>query len=191
MSTPIMQRAGRLAALVSLTSLSACPGLTGARTEPIPAAAPVAPTLDEGAAAPDGSAVGPTDKIVRISDFRGKPLILYFYPVDFGSSATAEAEEFKSDHARYKKLGVSVVGVSTDDVNSHRDFAARFKLPFLLLSDHEGALARAFGVPLEAGTTRHYTFFVDRHGVIRKVWRNVRAWGHSSDVLTFAKTAAK
>jgi peroxiredoxin Q/BCP len=150
---------------------------------------PPAPVLDEGAAAPDVAAIGPNEKPVRLSDYRGKPLVLYFYPVDFGSSATAEAEEFKADLAHYRKLGVTVVGVSTDHISSHRDFTARFKLPFPLLSDPEGSLARAFGVPLEAGTTRHYTFFIDRRGVIRKSWKNVRAWGHSAEVLAYVKSA--
>jgi thioredoxin-dependent peroxiredoxin len=113
--------------------------------------------------------------------------VVYFYPVDFGSSATAEAQEFKSDHGKYRKLGVTVVGVSTDHTSSHRDFSDRYKLPFPLLSDTDGALAKAFGVPLEAGTTRHYTFFIDRRGVIRKSWSNVRAWGHSAEVLEYAR----
>jgi len=152
---------------------------------------PPPPVLDEGTPAPDVSAIGPNEKAVRLSDYRGKPLVLFFYPVDFGASATAEAEEFKADLAHYRKLGVTVVGVSTDHVSSHKDFTARFKIPFPLLSDPDGALARAFGVPLEAGTTRHYTFFIDRHGVIQKSWKNVRAWGHSADVLGFVKTSAR
>jgi peroxiredoxin Q/BCP len=173
---------------VALAGLAGCPGI-GAQQAASPPVAPPAPTLDEGAAAPDGTAVGPGEKPVRVSDYRGKPLVLYFYPVDFGSSATAEAEEFKADYPRYRKLGVAVVGVSTDHASSHADFTARYKLPFPLLSDPEGALARAFGVPLEAGTTRHFTFFIDRKGVVRKVWRNVRAWGHSADVLAHLKSA--
>jgi peroxiredoxin Q/BCP len=84
---------------------------------------------------------------------------------------------------------VALVGVSTDEASSHRDFASHFQLPFLLLSDRGGALAGAFGVPLQGGTTRHFTFFIDRHGVIRKVWRNVRAWGHPAEVLTFVQHA--
>lgn len=156
---------------------------------PAPPPAPPAPVLAEGAAAPDVTAIGLNEKPVKLSSYRGKPLVLYFYPVDFGASATAEAEEFKSDLAHYRKLGVTVVGVSTDHISSHKDFTARFKIPFPLLSDPDGELARAFGVPLEAGTTRHYTFFIDRRGVIRKAWKNVRAWGHSAEVLTYAKSA--
>jgi peroxiredoxin Q/BCP len=186
MGLPILHR-GALMAL-ALAGLS-CAALAPRQPPAPPPAPPPPPVLEAGTEAPDVPAIGPNEKEVRLSKYRGRPLVVYFYPVDFGASATAEAEEFKADLPRYQKLGVTVLGVSTDHVSSHKDFSARFKLPFPLLSDPDGALARAFGVPLEAGTTRHYTFFIDRHGVIRKAWKNVRAWGHSSDVLTYAKSA--
>jgi peroxiredoxin Q/BCP len=172
------------AALALLGSLSCAQP----EVRPAEPPAPESPVLAEGAVAPDGEALGPDERPVRLSRFRGKPLVLYFYPVDFGSSGTAEAEELKKVYPGLHKLGVALVGVSTDEPSSHRDFIAHFQLPFLLLSDRGGAVARAFGVPLQAGTTRHFTFFIDRHGVIRKVWRNVRAWGHAAEVLAFART---
>jgi peroxiredoxin Q/BCP len=147
---------------------------------------PAAPVLAEGAAAPDATAVGLNDKPVHVADFRGKVLVLYFYPVDFASGSTALAQEFREDHPKYKKLGAVVVGVSTDDVNTHKDFAAKFKLPFALLSDSGGALTRAFGVPLEGGTPLPTTFVIDRRGVIRKVWPKVHPWGHHSDEVLAA-----
>jgi peroxiredoxin Q/BCP len=186
MVSPILHRGGLVT--LALAGLS-CAAFAPREPAPPPPAAPAPPVLEIGAEAPEVPAIGPNEKAVRLSAYRGKPLVVYFYPVDFGSSATAEAEEFKADLPHYRKLGVTVVGVSTDQVSSHKDFSARFKLPFPLLSDPDGSLARAFGVPLEAGTTRHYTFFIDRHGVIRKEWKNVRAWGHSADVLTYAKSA--
>jgi peroxiredoxin Q/BCP len=184
MVTAMESRGCLLAALASLS----CAALAGQhQAPPAPPPPPPAPVLEEGSAVPEVAALGAGDKQVRLSDFRGKSLVVYFYPVDFGSSATAEAQEFKSDHGKYRKLGVTVVGVSTDHTSSHRDFSDRYKLPFPLLSDTDGALAKAFGVPLEAGTTRHYTFFIDRRGVIRKSWSNVRAWGHSAEVLEYAR----
>jgi peroxiredoxin Q/BCP len=177
-------------AALALAGIS-CAALAPHPEPAAPPPPPPPPVLEDGAAAPDVAAIGSNEKMVRLSDYRGKPLVLFFYPVDFGASATAEAEEFKADLAHYHKLGVTVVGVSTDHIASHKDFTARFKIPFPLLSDPDGSMARAFGVPMEAGTTRHYTFFIDRHGVIRKSWKNVRAWGHSADVLGYVKASAK
>jgi peroxiredoxin Q/BCP len=172
--------------LTALASLS-CAAMAGHREPAAPPPPPPAPVLEAGSAAPDVATVGAGEKPVHLSDYRGKSLVVYFYPVDFGSSATAEAEEFKADHGKYRKLGVTVLGVSTDHISVHRDFTERFKIPFPLLSDPDGALARAFGVPLEAGTTRHYTFFIDKRGTIKKSWQNVRAWGHSAEVLEYVR----
>jgi peroxiredoxin Q/BCP len=188
----IMHRAGRAVALAAVVAASlGCAQLGVGRQAPPPPLPPPPPALEEGAAAPDVAAVGTEEKPVRVSDYRGKALVLYFYPVDFSSSGTAAAEEFKADLGKYRKLGVHVVGVSSDHVSIHRDFAKRYKIPFPLLSDQSGQMARAFGVPVEGGTTRHYTFFIDKGGVIRKVWRNVRAWGHSAEVLAHIRGAEK
>jgi peroxiredoxin Q/BCP len=157
-----------------------------------PAPAPVADgteaMLREGTAAPDVAAPGVDGKPVRLSSFHGKVLVLYFYPVDFASGAMALAEELRDDYPKYRKLGATVIGVSTDAPGTHRDFAARYRVPFPLLSDGGGQMAQAFGVPLEAGAARHATFVIDRNGVIRKAWRKVRPWGHSAEVLAFLKT---
>lgn len=162
------------------------------RNQATAAPEPVAatPTVGEGAPAPDGSAVTAAGKTMRISDFRGKVLVLYFYPVAFAAGATAQAEEFRSDHGRYRKLGAVVVGVSTDDPSTHAEFSKKYKVPYPLLSDRGGQLATAFDVPLQAGTAPHTTFLIDRDGVIRKVWRKVRPWGHSAEVLAAVKATA-
>ena len=153
------------------------------------AAAPVG--LSEGSAAPDASALGPKGKTVRVSDFRGKVLVLYFYPVDFAAGATAQAEEFRTDHGRYRSLGAVVVGVSTDDVTTHAEFTRKYKIPYPLLSDKDGQLAAAFEVPLRGNTTPHATFVIDRGGTVRKVFRKVRPWGHSAEVLAAVKEVAR
>ena len=138
----------------------------------------------EGSTVPEVSAIGADEKPWPLSRFKGQYLVLYFYPMDFAAGATAQAAEFRQDHARYRKLGATVVGVSTDPPQSHRDFRDKHKLPYPLLSDTQGEMARAFGVPLQAGTARHATFIIDRRGVIRKVWSTVHPWGHSREVLT-------
>jgi thioredoxin-dependent peroxiredoxin len=173
---------------MAVVLLAVAPGCAAMRAQQAPPPAPVSEVtvLAEGSPAPDATALGLNDKPVRVADYRGKVLVLYFYPVDFASGSTALAQEFREDHAKYKKLGAVVVGVSTDDVNTHKDFAAKFKLPFPLLADSGGALTRAFGVPLEGGTPRPMTFVIDRHGVIRKVWPKVHPWGHHSDEVLAA-----
>jgi peroxiredoxin Q/BCP len=167
---------------------------------PMPARqAPVAPPppedtstiLGEGVSLPELSAASAEGKPVSLRSFRGKTLVLYFYPMDFAAGATALADGFRDDYPRYRKLGVAVVGISTDEPDVHRRFAERYKLPYPLLSDPGGAIARAFGIPLQAGTARHVTFVVDRQGVIRKVWRTVHPWGHSAEVLAALRTMGK
>jgi peroxiredoxin Q/BCP len=143
--------------------------------------------LPEGTPAPEVAALDRNGKSRNLSQFRGKPVVLYFYPMDFAAGASAQAGEFGADFARYRRLGANIVGVSTDQPQVHREFAARYKLPYPLLSDPNGDLARAFGVPLQAGTIRHATFLIDRRGVIRKVWPKVHPWGHSREVLEALK----
>src|SRR5437667_10641174 len=102
-----MHRARRVLAVAALAGSFSCAALRA--REPAPEPPPAAPVLDPGAPAPDVAATGPGDKRVSLSDYRGKPLVLYFYPVDFGSGGTAEAEEFKSDYVKFRKPGVSGV----------------------------------------------------------------------------------
>jgi thioredoxin-dependent peroxiredoxin len=146
--------------------------------------------LDEGAALPDVTALDEKGNPVSLSRYRGKPLVLYFYAMDFAAGATAQANEFRDDFAKYRGLGATIVGVSMDEPHTHRQFSDRHRLPFPLLSDPGGEVARALGVPIEAATTRHVTFLVDRQGVIRTVWRKVHPWGHSAQVLTELKRAS-
>ena len=168
----------------------AVPGCAAPAAPPAPVAAPpddLSQLLPEGASAPDVAALDRSGKSRSLTQFRGKPVVLYFYPMDFAAGASAEADEFGADFAKYRRLGANIVGVSTDQPQVHRDFAEKFKLPYPLLSDPNGDLARAFGVPLQAGTIRHATFLIDRRGVIRKVWPKVRPWGHSREVLEALK----
>jgi thioredoxin-dependent peroxiredoxin len=168
------------------------PGSACAPRAPVAATTPVMPDdlssiLAEGAAAPEVEGIGTNEKPQPLRRYRGTHLVLYFYPMDFAAGATAEAAEFRSDHLKYRRLGAEVVGVSTDAPQSHRDFRDKHRLPFPLLSDPDGRMARAFGVPMQAGTIGHATFLIDRRGVIRKVWPKVHPWGHSRQVLAALK----
>jgi thioredoxin-dependent peroxiredoxin len=177
--------------------VSACALNNMRRTQTPPPAAPAtaaAPDerdqiLAEGKALPEVTALDVAGKVVPLSRYRGKLLVLYFYPMDFAAGATAQANEFRDDFAKYRSLGATIVGVSMDEPHTHRQFADRHRLPFPLLSDPDGQLARALGVPIKAATTRHVTFIVDREGVIRTVYRKVHPWGHSAQVLNDLKRA--
>jgi peroxiredoxin Q/BCP len=182
-----MARGAAVAALLCGASL----GCVQPRPPPAPVPDPNALLLREGSVLPQVSAVGTDGKPVPLGGFRSKFLVVYFFPLDYAAGATAEAEEFVADYPKYKKLGASIVGISTDEPGTHKEFAARHKLPYPLLSDHDGEVARAFGIPLTGGATRHATFVVDRRGVVRKVWPRVRPWGHSAEVLSALRTMEK
>jgi peroxiredoxin Q/BCP len=170
----------RLAPLALLTSWS-----MGCALQSAPPPAPVEPErlLAEGSAVPEVSAVAVDGKSVSLTGFRSKFVVFFFYPLDFAAGATAQAQEFRADHATYRKLGATIVGLSTDEPGTHQEFTQKYKLPYSLLSDRNGEVARAFGLQLHGGATRHVTFLVDRQGIVRKVWPKVRPWGHSAEVL--------
>lgn len=123
----------------------------------------------------------------RLADFRGKPLVLYFYPMDDTPGCTVEGKEFRVLHPQFVALGCAVVGVSVDSVESHRAFAAKHGLPFALLSDWRGELARAFGV-LREGVAARSTFVLDRESRIARAFLDVSPRGHAQQVLNFARS---
>jgi peroxiredoxin Q/BCP len=127
---------------------------------------------------------------MRISDWRGHPLVLYFYPRDMSPGCTNEACDFRDHYAAFQRLGATVVGVSPDSLASHARFVAKHQLPFVLASDPDGSAAKAFGVWKEKtlygkksmGIERS-TFVVDGDGIVRAVFRRVRVPGHVERVL--------
>src|SRR5579875_3997627 len=98
---------------------------------------------------------------VRLADFRGCVVVLYFYPADDTPGCTVEGREFRDLHDQFAALDCVVIGVSVDSVDSHRKFAQKHALPFLLLSDGDGRMAQAFGV-LREGIADRTTFVIDR-----------------------------
>jgi peroxiredoxin Q/BCP len=148
----------------------------------------MAPT--EGMKAPDFSLPDGEGNTVSLKDFAGKFLVIYFYPKDDTPGCTKESCDFRDNLARLKRSGAAVVGVSRDDVKSHAKFAAKFDLPFPLLSDTGGGMLEAYGVWQKKsfmgksfmGIVRT-TFLVDGRGVVRKVWEKVKVEGHVDEVL--------
>lgn len=150
----------------------------------------MADTLETGAPAPEFTLPSQTsDTPVSLSDFRGKTVVLYFYPKDDTPGCTTEACAFSDRHDELQKAGAVVLGVSPDDVASHRAFAEKYKLPFPLLADTDHAVAMAYDVWREKnnygkkymGIVRS-TFLIDGEGVIRRIWRSVKVDGHDEQV---------
>lgn len=147
--------------------------------------------LKEGDLAPDFCLESDEGRTVCLKDLRGKKVVLYFYPKDDSSGCTKEAISFKEVHGELEGLGAVVVGISPDGVESHRKFKAKHGLPFVLLSDPDGAVARAFGAWGEKsmygkkfeGVIRS-TFLLDEEGRVVKAYRKVKPEGHGKEVLS-------
>lgn len=150
--------------------------------------------LAEGDKAPAFSLAADDGSKVKLSDLKGSPVVLYFYPADDTPGCTREACAFRDRSAELKKLGAKVLGISPDNVESHGKFRDKFQLNFPLLADTDHALAEKFGAWREKnmygqkkmGVVRS-TFLIDGRGVIRKVWRSVKVDGHDEAVLQALK----
>jgi thioredoxin-dependent peroxiredoxin len=139
-----------------------------------------------GTPAPDFTLNSQDGKPVSLRDFRGKWIVLYFYPKDFTSGCTKEAHNFQRDLAQYELKNVVILGVSGQDVNSHQKFCTKEGLRFKLLADIQYLVSSSYGSLVDLGfaklSTRH-TFLIDPDGLVRKVYLNVNAEKHSSEVL--------
>jgi thioredoxin-dependent peroxiredoxin len=123
----------------------------------------------------------------RLADFRGKNVVLYFYPMDDTPGCTVEVKEFRDRFEQFEALDTLIVGVSTDSVERHRAFADKHAFPFILLADTEGALANAFGV-LGDGLAARSTFVLDHNLHVRRTFHEVTPRGHAQNVLNFLRT---
>jgi peroxiredoxin Q/BCP len=122
--------------------------------------------------APDFTLPDQTGKSVRLSDLLSEhAVVLYFYPKDETQGCTAEACSFRDSYEVFKEAGAEVVGVSSDSVESHESFAAHHRLPFVLLSDEDGALRKLYGVPTTMGMfPGRVTYIIDREGIVRHIF---------------------
>jgi thioredoxin-dependent peroxiredoxin len=119
---------------------------------------------------------------LSLSDFRGKWVVLYFYPKDFTSGCTLEAQRFQRDLAKYQANNAQVIGVSADSVNTHTEFCSAEGLKFPLLADENGAVSKAYGSWMGYLSMRH-TFLIDPDGVLRERFVKVAPAVHSTEVL--------
>ena len=147
--------------------------------------------ISAGIPAPDFALSDETGVQRKLSDYRGKPVILYFYPKDDTPGCTTEACNFRDDYSAYEKAGVDILGVSPDDVKSHAKFKKKFQLQFPLLADEGHKVCDLYGVwgPKKfmgksyEGVLRT-TFLIDPNGNILKVFENVRPAEHSGELLS-------
>ncbi|MGA9172529.1 MAG: thioredoxin-dependent thiol peroxidase [Thermoactinomyces sp.] len=131
---------------------------------------------------------------VSLSDFRGKNVVLYFYPKDNTPGCTVEACGFRDHHHEFEDLNTVILGVSRDSIASHQKFVQKQNLPFLLLSDPEGKVCEAYDVLKDKNMfgkkfkgIERSTFVIDREGKIAKAYRKVKAMGHVNEVLQYIK----
>ena len=151
-------------------------------------------SVEEGKKAPDFTA--PTDgaKSLRLSDLRGKPVVLYFYPKDDTPGCTTEACSFRDAAPDFKKLKTQVVGISKDSVARHDKFKAKYGLNFPLVSDEDGKICEKYGTWVEKSLYgRKYmgidraTFLIDKNGIVARIWRKVKVAGHVDEVQAALK----
>ncbi len=130
------------------------------------------PQLRPGDRAPDFELPTQDGKTVRLADFRGKKaVVLYFYPKDFTAGCTAESCSFRDAYEDFSQAGAEVIGISDDDVDSHREFASHHRLPFILASDTDGTVRERYGVKKTLWLIKgRETFVIDREGIIRHMF---------------------
>jgi peroxiredoxin Q/BCP len=149
-------------------------------------AAAAAPMPKTGTPAPAFTLANQEGKDVSLDQFRGKWVVLYFYPKDFTRGCSVEAHNFQSDAGKYIAKNAVIIGVSADTVDSHKSFCAKEGLNFILLSDTQHAVSKTYGSLMNImGKTlsARNTFLVDPAGVIQKVYTKVNPATHSDDVL--------
>ena len=119
---------------------------------------------------------------MSLSDFRGKWLVVYFYPKDFTSGCTIEARRFQQDLPKYLAKNTQIIGISADDVNSHAEFCDSEGLKFPLLADTDGKVSKAYGSWMSFISARH-SFIIDPEGVLRETFVKINPAIHSKEVL--------
>jgi peroxiredoxin Q/BCP len=146
--------------------------------------------VEEGEPAPDFTLRSETGELVMLSSFRGRPVVLYFYPRDDTPGCTTQACGIRDVYGEFERLGAVVLGVSPDDERSHAKFKQKHRLPFTLLADPDHAVSERYGVWGEKtymgrkylGVSRA-TFVIDEAGVVKRIFPKVKPATHADDVL--------
>ncbi len=146
--------------------------------------------IQQGDPAPEFELLDETGALRRLIEFRGKPVVLYFYPKDDTPGCTTEACNFRDDYSAFQKAGVVILGVSPDSTKSHSKFKEKYDLPFPLLVDSDHKICQLYGVwGQKKSKGREYmgvlrtTFLIDDEGLVERVFENVKPSEHSNEVL--------
>ncbi|MCK6165108.1 thioredoxin-dependent thiol peroxidase [Bacillus pumilus] len=154
-------------------------------------------TIEIGQQVPEIELTGDNGEKVKLSDFKGKHIVLYFYPKDMTPGCTTEACDFRDRHQSFAELDAVIIGVSPDSQVKHQKFKEKHDLPFLLLVDDEQKLSEAFGVwKLKKNFGKEYmgiersTFLINKEGTLVKEWRKVKVKDHVEEALEELKAHA-
>ncbi|PRY08917.1 peroxiredoxin Q/BCP [Pontibacter ummariensis] len=146
--------------------------------------------LNIGDKAPEFEGKDQNGNLVKLSDYRGKKVILYFYPKDNTSGCTAQACNLRDNYSHLQQEGYEVIGVSTDSEKSHQNFISKHELPFTLLADTEKQIVEQYGVWQEKSMygrkymgTMRYTFVIDENGIIQDIITKVKTKEHTAQIL--------
>lgn len=142
-------------------------------------------TVEIGQTAPDFTLKASNGEEVSLSDFRGKNVVLYFYPKDMTPGCTTEACDFRDHHEQFQDLDTVILGVSPDPLDSHSAFVDKYNLPFLLLADEDHDVAETYGV--WKSKIERSTFVIDKEGKLVQEWRNVQVKDHVAQSLKYIK----
>lgn len=144
---------------------------------------------------PDFELAATSGKSIKLSDYLGKHLVVYFYPKDATPGCTTQGMQFRDAYGDFQANNAEIVGISRDTVKSHENFKAKFSFPFELLSDSEEIACAIFNVikmknmyGKQVRGIERSTFVIDQHGVLVREWRGVKVDGHASEVLAFIQT---
>jgi peroxiredoxin Q/BCP len=140
--------------------------------------------VEEGKPAPDFELVSDSGETVKLSDLRGQPVVLYFYPKDDTPGCTRQACGIRDAYAEFERAGAAVFGISADTQASHERFKSKYALPFALLADPEHKLGEPYGVAQEGKNSyERSTFVIDAEGNVSRVLRRVNPDSHANEVL--------
>ena len=150
--------------------------------------------IEIGKMAPDFSLEATNGETIRLSELKGKNVVLYFYPKDMTPGCTTEACDFRDQHEQFGEIGAVILGISPDPIELHKKFMEKYGLPFLLLSDEDHMAAEEYDVwKLKKNFGKEYmgiersTFVIDKEGKVAKEWRKVKVKGHVEEALNFIK----